>query len=65
MANTDQAEFDPLEAPLSVRLTVSERAELDRVAVLEDRPLSWLIRKAVRDLLDGYPQPKEGNRARR
>ena len=30
-----------------VRLTEHQRAELDRLAALEDRPVSWLIRQAV------------------
>jgi predicted transcriptional regulator len=49
--------------PITIRLEEGTRAELDRLALEEDRPLAWIVNRALREWLDarkgkGHSGPK-------
>jgi predicted transcriptional regulator len=46
------AEKDDLDATISVRVSSRERARLEELAALDDRPLSALARRLLRQFLE-------------
>jgi len=49
---TTMPEDDRLTAAVRLNLTPAELAELKKLADEEDRPLSFVVRRAVREMLD-------------
>lgn len=49
---TTMPEDDRLTAAVRLNLTPGELAELKKMAEDEDRPLSFVVRRAVREMLD-------------
>lgn len=46
-------ENKPKNKTISVIVSEEMRADLDRIAVQEERNLSWIVRKALQNYIDG------------
>lgn len=47
---------EPLIEPLCLRITASDRERLDAVAERLDRPVSWIVRRGIRTVLDEHEE---------
>lgn len=51
---------EPLEArPTQVRLRPDQRPKLEAIIKQEDRDLSWVIRKALDQFIEGYSKKRK------